>query len=258
METFTAPKTGNYKLECWGSQGGASAVSGVAAGRGGYSVGYYKTSSNNKLFVCVGNYGPFCGYSYNNTPPSNVSLYGGQPGGGATHISKSSGGELKEFETHKSDVLIVAGGGGSVDVDPGITGYGGYGGGSIGGNGSSSYTWTVGVATGGTSNAGGITSSIGLGGSIVSVVKENGRFGLGGYGDAVYNNGTINYGAQGGSGWYGGGGAALAGSSGGGSSYIGGVQNGKTIAGNAVMPSPNGGTETGHSGDGVCNITWIP
>ena len=251
VEEFTAPKTGNYKLECWGAQGSISSVSGAVAGRGGYSVGYYKASSNNKLFVCVGNYGTYGVYSYNNTPPSNASFYSGLPGGGATHVSKSSGGELKEFETHKSDVLIVAGGGGSVDIDAGITGNGGYGGGSVGGNGSKSYTWTVGVATGGTSNAGGITSSYPDG-----FVGENGRFGLGGYGYVVYN-GVTNYGAQGGSGWYGGGGAALAGSSGGGSGYIGGVQNGKTIAGNAVMPSPNGGTETGHTGNGACNITWI-
>ena len=29
------------------------------------------------------------------------------------------------------------------------------------------------------------------------------------------------------------------------------------IAGNATMPKPNGGTETGHSGDGYAIISWI-
>ena len=29
-------------------------------------------------------------------------------------------------------------------------------------------------------------------------------------------------------------------------------------AGNEVMPSPTGGTETGHSGNGYCKITWMP
>jgi len=29
-------------------------------------------------------------------------------------------------------------------------------------------------------------------------------------------------------------------------------------AGNEVMPSPTGGTETGHSGNGYCKITWHP
>ena len=29
------------------------------------------------------------------------------------------------------------------------------------------------------------------------------------------------------------------------------------IAGNASMPSPNGGTETGHSGNGACIISWF-
>ena len=29
-------------------------------------------------------------------------------------------------------------------------------------------------------------------------------------------------------------------------------------AGNESMPSPTGGTETGHSGNGYCKITWHP
>ena len=31
----------------------------------------------------------------------------------------------------------------------------------------------------------------------------------------------------------------------------------ETISGNSKMPSPNGGSETGHSGDGACVISWI-
>ncbi|WP_238314535.1 glycine rich domain-containing protein [Segatella albensis] len=29
------------------------------------------------------------------------------------------------------------------------------------------------------------------------------------------------------------------------------------IAGDAIMPKPGGGTETGHSGDGYAIISWI-
>ena len=44
---------------------------------------------------------------------------------------------------------------------------------------------------------------------------------------------------------------------GGGSGYIGGVTNSpETIAGNATMPDPDGGTMTGREGNGVIIISW--
>ena len=42
----------------------------------------------------------------------------------------------------------------------------------------------------------------------------------------------------------------------GGSGYIGGVSNGSTIAGNASMPNPDGGTMTGREGNGLVIISW--
>ena len=242
VETFTAPKTGNYKLECWGSQGGISPVeAGIIPGLGGYSMGIYSMSQNNKVYICVGNHGVYGSYSYNN---NRGNLRAGMPGGGATDITTTNRGELKNFSSYQNEVLIVAGGGGSCDFNSGFTGYGGHGGGENGTSGSSSYSTN---GTGALQSSGGISS-----GNTASV---NGSFGLGGVG--WQGTGAVDYGAQGGSGWYGGGGSGYAGTGGGGSGYIGGVQNGKTIAGNAVMPSPDGGTETGHTGDGACNITWI-
>ena len=64
-------------------------------------------------------------------------------------------------------------------------------------------------------------------------------------------------GGGGGGGYYGGG-ASIYGASAGGSGYIGGVSKGNTIAGNESMPSPTGGTETGHTGNGYAKITWMP
>ena len=43
---------------------------------------------------------------------------------------------------------------------------------------------------------------------------------------------------------------------GGGFSYIEGVSSSETIAGNATMPDPDGGTMTGRDGNGVVIITW--
>ncbi|WP_036886919.1 glycine rich domain-containing protein, partial [Segatella albensis] len=34
------------------------------------------------------------------------------------------------------------------------------------------------------------------------------------------------------------------------------ITNGATIAGDQTFPSPSGGTETGHTGNGYCIITW--
>ena len=42
----------------------------------------------------------------------------------------------------------------------------------------------------------------------------------------------------------------------GGSSYIGGVSSAETIAGNATMPNPDGGTMTGRTGNGLVVISW--
>ncbi len=44
---------------------------------------------------------------------------------------------------------------------------------------------------------------------------------------------------------------------GGGSGYIGGVTSGQTIAGNASMPNPSGGTITGKTGNGYARITYL-
>ena len=46
------------------------------------------------------------------------------------------------------------------------------------------------------------------------------------------------------------------GGGGGGSGYVGGVSSGSTIAGNASMPDPDGGTMTGKEGNGLVIISW--
>ena len=97
-----------------------------------------------------------------------------------------------------------------------------------------------------------------------------GTFGIGGNG-----SGSSEGGSGGGGGWYGGGGAGYTGGSSGGSGYVytsvtasnypNGcllnssyyLSNAQTIAGNQSFPSPTGGTETGHSGNGYVRITKL-
>ena len=248
VEEFTTPVAGDYKLECWGSQGG-TLQSFHVPGDGGYSVGWYESPANRILYICVGNHGAYGSYSYNNNIGANI--VAGVPGGGATHISINSGGELKEFDTHRGDVLLVAGGGGCCDMTSDVTrGIGGQGGGKKGtaGSNSGSLQFPTGDGTGATDVAGGKTSYYSSG-----AFHIDGSFGLGG----VASNGD--YGAQGGSGWFGGGGCELAGTSGGGSAYINPIlKSTNTINGNNLMPNPQGGSDViGHLGDGICVISWF-
>ena len=245
VESFTAPVNGKYKMECWGASGASiyPNVSNLKPGLGGYSIGNLNASSNEILYVCVGSSGAYGAYSYNNNLGYSLKL--GSPGGGATHISINSGGELKNFSSHPTDILLVAGGGGGVDIVSGKEASGGYGGGTEGGAGASTDGTYIG--TGGTANAGGKTN--------FQYQGVNGSFGLGGVGWASNND----YAAQGGSGWYGGGGgcSSTVGTAGGGSGHVNSslLSNAQTIAGNQSFPSPNGGTETGHSGHGECIIS---
>lgn len=55
-QTITVPKTGTYKLETWGSQGG-SASSTYIGGYGRYSVDQMILNKNDNLYINVGGKG---------------------------------------------------------------------------------------------------------------------------------------------------------------------------------------------------------
>lgn len=251
MEKFTAPYTGTYKLQCWGASGTDQNSANDNGGKGGYSEGIWKSTIDKiALYVCVGQMSKLYSTPSYNNKPDNITLFPiGYSGGGATNITTTNRGELKNFASYKNEVLIVAGGGGGLEWD----GQGGAGGGLVGKDGNPITNGSR-KGTGGSQNSGGIT------GVLSGDTSVNGMFGVGGYGYAYSDNYKCNdYGAQGGGGWYGG--APYAGAAGGGSSYIGGVTNGKTIAGdstNPKQPTPDGNSEqVGQSGDGACVITQL-
>ena len=218
-QTFTAPITDTYKLEVWGASGG-DANSSCIGGYGGYSVGNIKMSSNQKIYINVGEIGKTSVYS-NTTYPNNPSYNGGGAGfaggGGATHISASSG-ILSTFETNKSSIFIVAGGGGGArsysETTSNYSGNGGSGGGYIGGDGIPKNSVVYGYGTGGTQSSGGyykyVTSSNGA---------TYGSFGQGAVIFTPYGSVYL-IGSGGGGGLYGGG-SVEHGPAGGGSGYIG-------------------------------------
>ena len=229
--TLTIEKSGYYKLEVWGAQGGSGLSSYTIAGYGGYSVGIVYLSQNESLFINVGGQGQ-TGYrnsskngGYNGggsgwDNAANDALRSG--GGGATHISTVTG-LLSSLEAYKNtgnsqntssyyvsdEILIVAGGGGGDSLyNSSQYGRNGDGGGYIGING----TGTGAGGGGGTQISGGessISNTFGTG--------ENAIFGKGA--DALA--GVSSYGGSGGGGgFYGGGHSYNNANGGGGSGYI--------------------------------------
>ena len=216
-QTLEIVRSGYYKLEVWGAQGGSSTTTG---GYGGYSSGYVRLTRGTILYINVGEQPTDLNGGYNGGGQAGTA-YNARGGGGATHIALSTG-TLASFDSDEDgvadsneigNILIVAGGGGGSDhYESGSNG--GAGGGYIGNSGgvfgfgdAQLYT----VAAGGTQTSGG-TSGIGAGSG------QNGSFGHGG---SHYGN----HGGGGGGGFYGGGGGSynsgIVGSGAGGSGYIG-------------------------------------
>ena len=123
-QIFTVPKTGTYKLETWGAQGGKTIMDGAyqdIGGYGGYSIGFISLNKDETLYIYTGGLGSdgkinvadslggFNGGGNGHWDKCDNDASGG--GGGATHISRVAE-LLFNLENNKSDILIVSGGGG--------------------------------------------------------------------------------------------------------------------------------------------------
>ena len=293
MEEFTAPKAGSYRIQCWGAQGGGSGS--YPGGRGAYTKGDLPLTKGENLYVCVGQNGSYGANAgsliygaellekskfeiFNNGCPNiRYTTYAAwcYAGGGSTDIRLNNGnGDWKDFNSRKSRIMVAASGGGSMlyhaaqpATDAG--GLNGYSGRTTGSDGAAATAATQ-ISRG----KNGTGSNVG--------VDSNKRFGiviwiprsLGGAGSGYYSGGDANHG----------GGAVGTGSTG--SCFISGYTgcnaisasstenniihtgqpnhysgkvftNTQILDGKSSMPTPSGGTETGHTGDGVCIITQV-
>lgn len=151
VKEFKVNKTGTYKLEVWGAQGGSYGAS-YPGGYGGYATGLVQLQKGTSLWVCVGGAGAGNqshgvrqgGYNGGGkaTSDSDGNTRQGS-GGGATHIAigDSSRGTLENYKVGETiyldEILIVAGGGGGSSANsqvPVFVSRGGSGGGIKGGN----------------------------------------------------------------------------------------------------------------------------
>lgn len=205
VQIFTAPTTGNYTFQAWGGAGGDDGLQGA---NGGYAAGVYALNAGQTVAIYVGGLGIGC----------NSSSGGGWNGGGNAGPNGCSGGgggasDIRVGGNALANRILVAGGGGGA----GNTISAGAGGG------------LTGIGFGTNTTSGGSQTAGGTGGNGNGALGQGGNHtGDGGGGGGGYYGGSAGNGDNGG---------------GGGSSYIAGVSNGTTIAGNASMPNPNGGTD---------------
>jgi hypothetical protein len=218
VQTYTAPITGIYKLEVWGAQGGTDSSDSITAGKGGYAQGMATLNKNQVLYIYIGGQGGPAASTgtagYNGGGLGGLYFYGTNlhsgGGGGATHVASISG-ILSTLSSNKNAIYIVAGGGGgfchgSSDNDKH---YGGYGGGTDGGN--SVEPYNTGLISNGATQTTGYQFGKGQDGHVGTNFSASGEGG-GGCGGGWYGgtaNQTIgttncNTGGSGGSGYIGG------------------------------------------------------
>lgn len=276
-------KTGLYKLEAWGAQGGYRNSTSYG-GKGGYATGLVNLKKDDKLYIYVGGAG-----GTGTSGCGDTICPGGFNGGGYRHTYYGGGGgsDIRINNDSLYARVLVAGGGGS---DGATSKKGMYGGGTSGGSSTESFTSVSSYGgKGGTQTFSGyskeytITNQTTTGLDYNALVNYAGGFGFGGGGVYCYTG----YGGAGGGGWYGGSGNVPDSSSdddrggGGGSgwtytasnystwssanntesanwlldSYYY-LENASTIGGNSTMPSPtSSATITGNTGNGYVKIT---
>lgn len=253
---------GRYKLEVWGAQGGYRSSSSYG-GKGGYAVGTLALEEPTTIHTRVGGSG-------------NTGKTAGGFNGGGKRGTYNGGGGATDVRIGTDDLLarvIVAPGGGS---DGASNKQGMYGGGETGGSSTQSYgTGGYGGTQTGVSSSSWQTTA--QSDSTTTQAGAYAGFGFGGNGITR----SSGYGGAGGGGWYGGSGSYPDSSGdddrggGGGSGYVytaataanyptgclldAGyyLTDAQLIAGNAAMTSPDGTSETGHTGDGYARITAI-
>jgi hypothetical protein len=228
IQYWTVPRTGSYKIEAWGAQGGTSGSQ--TGGRGAKIQGTFTLTEGEIIRILVGQQGATGAHTQDGNPVS--------AGGGGTYVMKTP-------YNSTGAILVIAGGGGGGAQNSWSSSVG------LGGSASNNGTNGQGGEAGGTSGNGG-SSSTGCGGAGFS---GNGATGSGstasemaqaftnggrGGGNARSWGGTEIYGGFGG----GGGGGGLA--AGGGGGYSGG--------GPGSWSSPQGGGGGGSYNNGTGQI----
>ena len=267
ITSWTVPLSGQYKIETWGAQGGT--VNTTVGYQGAYAISEVTLTQGDVLKIlpgCLGGYGAGGGGSFV-TDSSDVPLAVAGGGGGRGGLTangaanqQTSGSPANYGQAGQNGGSTNSGGGGTSGSggNHGITNAQAPGGGGLLGDGANGTSGS----TGGKSFVSGGLGGAGAGTALSSPLQPPGNGGFGGGAGSYNNNGGGYFRGGGGGGYSGGQGGTYSpdnttnSGGGGGGSYATGP-GANTIAGNAVMPAPSGGTQTGQSGNGLVRISNI-
>lgn len=232
VQTYTIPKSGTYRIDLRGSQGGS--LGSNVGGKGGLSRGDIYLSAGTVLYIYVGEKG-----IGRNAATFNGGGLGVLSGTGNGAMSGGGATDVRIGGTSLSDRVIVAGGGGGAMYYTGASAGadGGAGGGLVGGSGNSRPNASldaslIHVATGGTQTAGGTKASYNG-----TANGNDGALGVGGNGDSGGTNASTEFSGAGGSSYI--------------SGYIGCTENPSYVFSNCMMEQ---GWETN---EGIAYITYM-
>ena len=233
---FVVPKTGTYKIELWGAEGGTyenfqksgSDVTTVYGGKGAYVKGNIVLEKGQRLYIYVGEIGTQLKseLGFNGGGSGGETIGHSGSGGGATDARLVSG-SWDNFDSLKSRIIIAAGGGAPYGY-----GYGGTGGAA---GGLTGYKGNVGTKTGDLDDPEGGTGATQTSGGSGGAGTDSSGHGPGNPGTfGIGGSNTFTFGSGGGGGYYGGGSGGAnhqrGGAAGGGSSFISGYSGCDAIA----------------------------
>ena len=136
-QAYTAPRTGTYRIDLWGAQGGTT--TNASGGKGAYTSGVLSLNEGETIYIYVGGQGSARsssdsagtitgGWNGGAIGNKNRTIYSqaNSSGGGATDIRLVSG-EWNDATSLNSRIMVAAGGGGTYEAD-GVLIAGGAGG----------------------------------------------------------------------------------------------------------------------------------
>ena len=110
-QTFTPIKSGNYKVELWGAQGGLKDNNNTVPGKGAYVSGTLNITDNTQYYIYIGeNNNVALQGSFNGCLSSSSN---GNAGGGATDIRISTSTNWYDFDSLKTRLMVAGAGGAS-------------------------------------------------------------------------------------------------------------------------------------------------
>ena len=125
LKKINISTSGLYKIEAYGAKAKGIGTNKWGDKYGGYACYYAELNAGQSIYAALGGYGSY-GIKTETYNGGGAGRVYGASGGGATSVTTTNRGELKNFENYRNEILVVAGGAGSGGAGGGLEGEGVY------------------------------------------------------------------------------------------------------------------------------------